>query len=422
MSRRIFRDESGATAIIFSLALLPILGISGFAIDYSRANRVTQKMQDAADASALAAARQKKTTNAKLQEYAQAYFNANFDDDGVMATPKVKAKYVSAGVHVEVGGKVQTTLMDLFGVDAMHTKVESEVRQETGPTEIAIAFDTTNSMKFGNRWSEATRALGVLLEDLKKAAGGDDFRVSFVPFGDRVNTGVSRKDWVDDSYDLTSWNGCTEPREESISGWDWNLTDQTPSELPFTPSVPATYGPVKVIYGNQTPACPNVEIVEPTPSTALVEQRAGQMQAAGTGRFDIGMAWLHRLLSPEWAGVYGSPKWPRPLGESSKIAVFLSDGNTEAYRYEVGGEAGSVFGWNQGSQWGFENMVKVCDRMKLDGIEIHAIFVAGNPHFEAYLRDCATSDENFHRVEDVEALVGAFKKIGTRTTELRIVR
>ena len=48
-------DRSGAVAIIFSLALLPILGFTGLALDYGRMLRAKADIQSAVDAGALAA-------------------------------------------------------------------------------------------------------------------------------------------------------------------------------------------------------------------------------------------------------------------------------------------------------------------------------------------------------------------------------
>src|SRR5687768_16788867 len=51
-----FADErSGSVAIVFGLALLPILGFAGAAIDHARAVRTRTQLQAAADGSAMGA-------------------------------------------------------------------------------------------------------------------------------------------------------------------------------------------------------------------------------------------------------------------------------------------------------------------------------------------------------------------------------
>src|ERR1700716_2733321 len=57
--RRFRRDSSGNIAVIFVIALLPILTAIGSAVDYSLATRVKAKLQSAADAASVASISQK---------------------------------------------------------------------------------------------------------------------------------------------------------------------------------------------------------------------------------------------------------------------------------------------------------------------------------------------------------------------------
>ena len=50
---RFRKDRSGNVAVIFTLALLPILSAIGCAIDYSRATQVRSKLQSAIDAASV---------------------------------------------------------------------------------------------------------------------------------------------------------------------------------------------------------------------------------------------------------------------------------------------------------------------------------------------------------------------------------
>src|SRR6266850_4339871 len=50
---RFCRDRRANVAPIFALALIPVLSLTGSAVDYSRANNIKTAMQAAADATAL---------------------------------------------------------------------------------------------------------------------------------------------------------------------------------------------------------------------------------------------------------------------------------------------------------------------------------------------------------------------------------
>ena len=55
--RSISRDDSGNVGIIFALMIIPILGITGLAVDYGRTITARSQLQNATDSAALAAVR-----------------------------------------------------------------------------------------------------------------------------------------------------------------------------------------------------------------------------------------------------------------------------------------------------------------------------------------------------------------------------
>ena len=78
--RRFLKDRRGNVAPMFALAVLPIIGLTGAAIDYSRANSIKISLQAALDSTSLAMAKLAPTlTAAQLQTQANAYFLALFN-------------------------------------------------------------------------------------------------------------------------------------------------------------------------------------------------------------------------------------------------------------------------------------------------------------------------------------------------------
>ena len=77
---RFIQDRRGGVAPMFALAIIPVFGLIGAAVDYSRANSVRSGMQSAIDATALAMSKLAPTlTQTQLQQQATAYFNAMFN-------------------------------------------------------------------------------------------------------------------------------------------------------------------------------------------------------------------------------------------------------------------------------------------------------------------------------------------------------
>src|ERR1044072_613403 len=78
--RNFIQDRRGAVAPIFALSIIPVIGLVGMAVDYSRANSIKAALQASLDATALAMARLAPTLTAdQLQEKPSAYFPAQFN-------------------------------------------------------------------------------------------------------------------------------------------------------------------------------------------------------------------------------------------------------------------------------------------------------------------------------------------------------
>src|SRR6185503_19211412 len=73
-------DRSGNVAIIFGIAAIPVFGLVGAAVDYTRANAARTAMQVALDAAALTVAKEAANlTTDQVQNKAKKYFKAQFN-------------------------------------------------------------------------------------------------------------------------------------------------------------------------------------------------------------------------------------------------------------------------------------------------------------------------------------------------------
>src|SRR4051812_16735847 len=72
-------DTAGNVAVIFCLALIPLIGFTGAAVDYARANNARSAMQAAIDSTALMLSKDAATlTQSQLTQKARDYFNSMF--------------------------------------------------------------------------------------------------------------------------------------------------------------------------------------------------------------------------------------------------------------------------------------------------------------------------------------------------------
>src|SRR5947209_19764109 len=127
---RFLRERRGGVAPMFAIAVIPMIGLTGAAIDYSRANSVRTGMQAAIDATALAMAKLAPTlTASQLQTQTTAYFNAMFNHPeakNLVITPT----YTTAGgsqLTISVSGSMDTSFMRIMGFSTLNVGSKSTV-------------------------------------------------------------------------------------------------------------------------------------------------------------------------------------------------------------------------------------------------------------------------------------------------------
>jgi len=452
-------DKGGNVSILTGFVIVSLLGLMGGGVDLVRYSTYAAELQAANDSAILAASKLIGASTDEQKEIAYDYLDTNLADsvsgltityreylgpaDCVAENPAAGSAPTSC---LDIDAEMDTFFMKLFNVPKLSVSASSQATIQLNPMEISFGFDTTGSMKFGNRWEDATEALANMIGILQSAAdseGGDNFRVSLVAYSDRVTLPANLEATVLDPGWPTSgsYTGCVEPREETVGSDLYVLTDKPPTALPFTPTQSGNYGRVYDSWRPwYTPICPNVPMIPPTNDIDFVQQGLDDLTAAGTGRFDVGAAWVWRTLSPQWKGLLGDVDYPKDYldddgEENIKVAVLITDGNTVAYRDEVwdGYDGGSSynqpFGWNKGSVEGFEHFVDVCDAMTAEGIHVHMVHVGGSPSaqyynadFLSYAQDCASVEDYYHPVDDVEDLIAAFQSIGEQTSRLRLTK
>src|SRR6188474_2254702 len=173
MFSRFLRDRRGGVAPMFAIAIIPVIGLTGAAIDYSRANSVRTGMQAAIDATALAMAKLAPTlTQSELQQKTTEYFNAMFNHPeakNLVLTPT----YTTAGgaqLTIAISGAVDTTFMRVMGYNSINLGSTSTVKWGMNRLRVALALDNTGSMADAGKMTALKTATNSLLTQLKDAA------------------------------------------------------------------------------------------------------------------------------------------------------------------------------------------------------------------------------------------------------------
>ena len=352
-----------------------------------------------------------KRAKKEIKRIARSYFKSNRISAGNLKT-KLKIKIKSNGVKVQVKGHYRTSLLGVIGMTKLPINVIAEATAASSePVELVFVLDTTASM--AAVWHASVGTFRSTLQNIQDSSGNKNLFVSFIELSDRINVGTRNGAWLNSVP--AGWNGCVQPREENIGGVPWVLTDKTPYELKFDPSVKQvhhwwTYG----IY------CPG-EVVGPTHDINKIITTLNAVRPRGTGRFDEAMAWGWRMISPKWRGLWGEPKYPADYGKARKIIVFATDGHTVIYEFET--DRQRPWGINNGSVAGYENLVRVCNDIKRnDKTEIYFLHFTGAPNLTSYAKQCASGDDHYFRIYNATDVDLALGKIGNMATDVRLVR
>src|SRR3954469_128554 len=210
---RFVAADEGNIAVIFCIALLPLLGFVGAAVDYTRANAARSSMQAALDSTALMLSKdltQGIITTSQISAKAQSYFTAlytNKDANSVSVSATYTAANSSTGSYVQVNGSgaVTTDFLKVAGFPTLNFNTSSTATWGSVRMRVAMALDNTGSMADDGKMPAMQTAAKDLIDQLSTLAKSTgDVYISIIPFAKDVNAGSSNynQSWVD----FTDWD------------------------------------------------------------------------------------------------------------------------------------------------------------------------------------------------------------------------
>lgn len=184
---RLVRDRQGGVAIMFALTLVPILAMTGAAVDYANATSARARIGQAADSAALAAAKLTNATPAERARVARQVFDANVGSADVRGI-NFKLIDLPSGVRVEASGQVGTLFLPVIGINSTNIGVSAEVARNDGYTEVALVLDTTGSM-VNDMAGMRTASANFINTLFSYVNDPTSMRVGIVPYVASVNPG-----------------------------------------------------------------------------------------------------------------------------------------------------------------------------------------------------------------------------------------
>jgi Flp pilus assembly protein TadG len=425
---RFSRNDRGNVAVLFGIAIIPIMAAVGAAVDYTHANSIRTAMQSALDSTALMLSRDAAgKSDPQLDVSAKNYFAALFTRaEG--KTVKVDASYGASGessLSVTATVLMDTMFMRIFGHPQVTISSTAVVKWGNTKLRVALALDNTGSMGQANKLPALKTATKELLKMLQSASDKPgDVQVSIVPFSKAVNVGAKNytASWLKwDEWDASNgqevstetcdgkgkgkgkcttttkwvpnnhntWNGCVADRDQS-----YDISTSAPD-----PSTKETLFPAE-----QYDKCP-VALLPLSYNWSAMNSLVDSMQANGNTNQTIGLAWAWQSL------VQGPPLTAPAISDkknTKQYIILLTDGLNTQNRFTT--ESAKID----------ERTAKLCAAIKAANIEIYTVLVMeGNA---SLLRNCASKPEMFFALTTAGQIVTAFNAIGTSLSKLRVAQ
>lgn len=428
--------EQGNIAVIFAIALVPVLSFIGAAVDYSRAAQARTSMQAALDSAALMLSKDLSSgtiTPSQISTKAQAYFNGLFTGTATLPSVSVAATYTastSMGSTIQLSGTgtYTTSFMKIAGFPTLGIGTTSTSAWGNVRMRVALVLDNTGSMAQDGKMPAMQTAAKNLVDQLSALAKADgDVYISIVPFAKDVNVGAGNynKDWVD----FTDWdavNGnwtCTAGNDWNCSKWKWVPANHsgwtgcvvdrdqdydTKNTTPTTGNVGTLFPAEQYSYCNSGSSAYLQPIMPLSYDWTSLKGRIDAMKPTGNTNQGIGLAWGWMTLS---TGNPMNAPAKDPNYTYKDAIVLLSDGlNTQNRWYSNAAQIDA-------------RQKKLCDNAKAENITIYTVQVnTGSDPTSSVLQYCASSSDKFYLVTSASQTVSVFKDIGTSLSKLRVAR
>ena len=345
---RFLRNRDGSATPLLALALVPLMGLTGAAIDYSRGNKVKAALQNALDSTGLALSRESTDLDdAALTQKASAIFKAVFNQTEAqnvsVTAQRTSPQAGSFKLNLNANATVKTYFASLLGTSQVDISANAEILWGIKKLNLALALDNTGSMSSSGKMAALKTAAHNLLNTLQQAEKAPgDIKVSIIPFAVDVNAGTTNvdADWIDwtdwkaangtcskSSYHSQSscqnnngtwtpaakstWNGCVNDRDQN------NDVNNTPTGASASTKFRA----------HQAANCPAAMMPLSTTWTDL-HSKIDAMTPAGNTNVTIGLAWAWQTLSP--VAPMNAPPASQDL---DKVIILLTDGDNTQNRW-----------------------------------------------------------------------------------------
>lgn len=409
-ARRFLYDTSGATALVFSLSLIAVLGFAGIAIDLRRAGEARSRVQISLDAAALAGAKnfaQIRDVKSAMAA-ARGMFESSIGDSQDYKGFTVAVNSTTGLVTASAQYSIVTTLTRVLGTErvAANLTAQASYGAPAGLTmDVGVMLDVSGSMA-GSKFDALKAGVRGMLGDLIGAgATSATMRFAFSPFSSSVNAGA----YADALVGAASANKCVGDRVGVAAFTDappaadfFNVTGaKVISDDSISSYETRSFKGYGSPYFDVSTVCPAARLFPLTGSYAQLSAQLDSYAVGGITAGQTGMQFAWYLISDKWRGFWPAANAPALKSDARKIVVLMTDGEFNAYFHDANGLPN-----DQGQQ--------LCNAMKAQGVTIFSISYDFDGDSESMLRSCASKPEYFYGPNSTAELIAAFKGIAAQ--------
>ena len=395
--------KSGNVAITFGLALIPVFGLVGAALDYSRANSARSAMQAALDSTALMLSKEPGLTEAQMTQKGNDYFRAMYNRPDALNV-QIASQYNPTSSSLTLSGSavVDTTVARVLGKTQIPISTSSTVTWGSTKLRVSLVLDNTGSMNSFGKIQALKTASHQFLQMMQKAAQNPgDVQVAIIPFAVNVNVGLANANqpWID--WSQVNGGGGNGGGGNGNGGWKGCVMDRDqPNDTQRT--TPNPNDPSTMFPAHNGASCP-ADLMPLSYDWAALHGKIDQMVATGTTNQTIGLAWGWQALTP------GAPlNAPPASADVRQVVVLLTDGMNTENR------------WSTNQPEIDARTLAACNNIKATGIDLYTLLVmSGN---SSILQSCATKPSMYFSLTQANEIVTAFNQIGTHLSKLRIAK
>jgi Flp pilus assembly protein TadG len=448
------KDERGSTAMMFGLMIMPVMFLTGMAVDLSRMITVKQRMQTAIDAAALAGVRAQQgnaATATTLQTTANTYYTAITKSLPFVVTTKLNAPTTANNSNTFTWTADTWIRTPFLSIGQMLDRTAAAADAPTAPfnctgskwkcqkvttkasiiatvgcdvasgancynVEVSMMLDITGSMSgqsLSDMKTAANNAIDILVwSDQSQQTS----RLAIVPFAQDVRLPTAF------AYTAATGQAAANATKQvygynfSINGNNWCAGERQGADRYLDTSPSGSSRPIATWdytanNGASTADCdvPQNAALQPlTSDTQRLHNLVNGLQTAGSTAGHIGTTWAWYMLSPNFKNLWAAANQPAnydmnynintgagdPAKQKvKKYAILMTDGDYNT-QYTSNAILTNWFGEAPANDTAAKQATALCNNMKLQGIEVFTVAFAHDGGLssaaQTVLKNCAT--------------------------------